>query len=331
VGPAAGSLVESLLDAAVAARVTPAAVVEAGTVDGPELQVARGHLTYDASPPATIETVFDLASLTKVIATTTLAMHATEHGLVPLERMAPLLDHSSGWPAHVPLYELGRGRAAFEAGIAALPLAYPPGSQSIYSDVGVITLGFLLEDAFAAPLDASFAPIAGRLGAIEYRRGGHGHLPVEAIAPTEIDPWRGRLLRGEVHDENAFALDGVAAHAGLFGDVRAVGAFARAVLESFERDTWLARTGTVRRFATRTGVPGSSRALGWDTMLPTSSCGTRMSAEAIGHTGFTGTSLWIDPRAGRYVALLTNRVHPTRHGDGIQSLRRAVADAVMGA
>jgi CubicO group peptidase (beta-lactamase class C family) len=324
--------IAGLLETAIASRVTPAAVVEAGTGAGPVLQIARGRLTYDADAAAArLDSVFDLASLTKVIATTTLAMRACETGALALDRIAPLLDHSSGAPAHVPLYERHRGRADFEAAIAALPPAYAPGSQSLYSDVGFMSLGFLLEDALGAPLDAAFAPLASRLGAIEYRRDGKGALPLDVtagIAPTEIDPWRGRLLSGEVHDENAFALDGVAGHAGLFGDAAAVGAFARAVLATFRADTWLARTATVRRFAERSRVPGSSRALGWDTMLPTSSCGTRMSAEAIGHTGFTGTSLWIDPRADVYVVLLTNRVHPTRHGEGIQPLRRSVADAV---
>ena len=124
---------------------------------------------------------------------------------------------------------------------------------------------------------------------------------------------------GEVHDENAAALGGVAAHAGLFGTAAAVGACAR----------WWMRSPSLPLFAARTAVPNSSRALGWDTMLPTSSCGTKMSASAIGHTGFTGTSLWIDPAHDLYVVILTNRVHPTREGDGIQDVRRALHDAIV--
>ena len=134
-----------------------------------------------------------------------------------------------------------------------------------------------------------------------------------------------------MHDENAFALGGVAGHAGLFGTASAVGTFARAVLDTFNGDTWLAKQQTLLAFVKRSSVPRSSRALGWDTMLPTSSCGTLMSPRAIGHTGFTGTSLWIDPERDVYLALLTNRVHPTREGTGIQELRRSVADAVMSA
>ena len=125
--------------------------------------------------------------------------------------------------------------------------------------------------------------------------------------------------RGEVHDENAAALGGVAAHAGLFGTAAAVGASAR----------WWMKSPSLALFAAKTTVPDSSRALGWDTMLPTSSCGTKMSAGAIGHTGFTGTSLWIDPANDLYVVILTNRVHPTREGDGIQDVRRALHDAIF--
>jgi CubicO group peptidase (beta-lactamase class C family) len=122
-----------------------------------------------------------------------------------------------------------------------------------------------------------------------------------------------------VHDENAAALGGVASHAGLFGTAAAVGACAR----------WWMRSPSLPLFAAKSAVPHSSRGLGWDTMLPTSSCGTKLSPLAIGHTGFTGTSLWIDPLQDLYVAVLTNRVHPTRSGDGIQDVRRALHDAIV--
>ena len=135
---------------------------------------------------------------------------------------------------------------------------------------------------------------------------------------------------GEVHDENCFAMGGVAGHAGLFGTASAVGAFARHVLQVLDGRAGGFSQASIVEFTTRRGdVPGSSRALAWDTMLPTSSCGTRMSARAIGHTGFTGTSLWLDPEAACYVVLLTNRVHPSRAGDGITQVRPAFHDAVM--
>ena len=159
------------------------------------------------------------------------------------------------------------------------------------------------------------------------RRGAGGIAPL----PTEFDPWRGRLLVGEVHDENAWALGGAAGHAGLFGSAAAVGRFARSIASGFQGRPTVAGAAAFDRFMTRTQVPGSSRALGWDTMLPTSSCGRRMSARAVGHTGFTGTSLWIDPAADAYVVLLTNRVYPTRTNEQILAIRPALHDAVMDA
>jgi CubicO group peptidase (beta-lactamase class C family) len=152
------------------------------------------------------------------------------------------------------------------------------------------------------------------------------------VAPTQVDEWRGgRLLRGEVDDRNGAALDGVAGHTGLFGTLVAVSRFARGILRARlgREDNGLARPSTVARFLQRSSVPGSSRALGWDTMLPSSSCGTRMSAEAFGHTGFTGGSIWIDPVARIYAVLLTNRVHPQAGSpDPIRDLRRAFHDEV---
>ena len=132
-----------------------------------------------------------------------------------------------------------------------------------------------------------------------------------------------------MHDENAAALGGVAAHAGLFGTADAVGRAARWWLNEILDAVSPRKQAVVRRFVQKSSVPGSSRALGWDTMLPTSSCGTRLSAQAIGHTGFTGTSLWIDPALDLYVVFLSNRVHPSRGGEGIQATRAALHDAVI--
>jgi CubicO group peptidase (beta-lactamase class C family) len=149
-------------------------------------------------------------------------------------------------------------------------------------------------------------------------------------APARDDDWRGRVLLGEVDDNNAWALGGAAGHAGLFGTAGAVGECARHVLQVLEGRTGAFRKDTLLTFVTRrTDVPGSSRALGWDTMLPTSSCGTRLSPRAFGHTGFTGTSLWIDPERGVYVVLLTNRVHPTIANEAIKAVRRTLHDAVI--
>ncbi len=340
-----------VLDEAVAGGVCPAAVAEVGSRSGTLWRHAAGRLTFDAgSPPATADTIFDLASLTKVIATTTLAMRHVDAGLTPLDlpvaavlrtwrgtdreivTVRDLLAHASGLTAHLPFYRDHVGRAEFEPAIGRLPLEYPPRTRSIYSDLGFILLGFILADRHPARagLAAQFDDVAARRGWGELRF----HPPPEwrvRTAPTERDPWRGRTLVGHVHDENAWALGGAAGHAGLFGAAGAVGRFARDVLAGFHGDGPLASPPTFDLFRTRTAVPGSSRALGWDTMLPTSSCGARLSPASIGHTGFTGTSLWIDPAADRYLVLLTNRVHPSRSNQAILAVRPAFHDAVMAA
>ena len=330
--------VESIVSTAIADRVFPGAVIEAGRANGPLFTLASGALTYDeGSPAVAAHTIYDLASLTKVLATTALMAGEVASGRMRLndrvrhwisswsgeERQAvtlrDLLEHCSGLPGHKPYFESREGRASFELAICEEPLAYPPRTQAIYSDPGFMLLGFAMENAVGAPLDRQFDEWREReLGAdieLRYRPGPEWRA---RTAPTEPTPF-GEERRGEVHDENAAALGGVAAHAGLFGTAAAVGSCAR----------WWMRSPSLPLFASRTKVPGSSRALGWDTMLPTSSCGTRMSASAIGHTGFTGTSLWIDVVNDLYVVILTNRVHPTRDGDGIQMARRALHDAIV--
>ena len=338
-----------ILDDAVDAGAFPAAVAEVGTASGRLWRHATGRLTCEAGgPPATVDTIFDLASLTKVIATATLAMRQVDAGLTPLElpiaealrtwrgtdremvTVRDLLEHASGLTAHLPFYRDHVKRAEFEPAICGLPLEYAPRSRSLYSDLGFILLGFILADRDPArnALAAQFDALAARRGWGDLRF----HPPAEwrpRTAPTERDPWRGRMLVGEVHDENAWALGGAAGHAGLFGNAGAVGRFARDVLAGRHGDGPLAAGATFDRFRQRTTVPGSSRALGWDTMLRTSSCGARLSPESIGHTGFTGTSLWIDPAADRYFVLLTNRVHPSRSNEAILAVRPAFHDAVM--
>ena len=327
----------------------PAAAVDVGRHDRVLWQEAFGLLSHQPESPSTrLDTIFDLASLTKVLATTTVAMAAVDDRRLAVDDLvsrwlpewrgqdrqtvtvADLLAHTSGLTAHLPFFRDHRGRAEFEHAICTLPLEYPPRSQSVYSDLGFILLGFLLEDASGASLHAQFDELV-----TDHEWGELGFRPDfkirDRIAPTEVDPWRGRLLVGEVDDENTWALSGVAGHAGLFGTASAVGRFAQTILQQARGDTPLARSETFRRFITRTTVPKSSRALGWDTMLPTSSCGTRMSASAIGHTGFTGTSLWIDVEADLFVVLLTNRVCPSRANDAVLSVRPAFHDAVMAA
>ena len=333
--------------AAVSTRVFPGAVVEVGTATRPVWQDAIGTLTYDQGAASTrLDTVYDLASLTKVLATASIAMRAVEQGAIGLDdrvhqhaaawggtdrgdvTLRDLLSHSSGLPAWAPLYRTDEGANGFERAICLTPLEYVPRARSTYSDLGFMLLGLILsrEHSLATRFDALWASI----GAGEDLQ----FLPPTAwrfrTAPTEVDAWRRRLLVGEVHDENGFALGGVAGHAGLFGTASAVGTFARHILQVL--DGWggaFAQTMLAECVARRVEIPDSSRALGWDTMLPTSSCGERMSWRAFGHTGFTGTSLWIDPDAGCYVVLLSNRVHPSRTGEGIDAVRAAFHDAVM--
>ena len=335
--------VRQLLDAGVAEGAYPAAVLEVGREAGVSWRHATGRLTYEPdAAAASEETVFDLASLTKVIVTTTLAMRLEERRAVRLSdpvsawvpawhgrdrahvRVRDLLEHCSGLTAWMPFYREQRGRADMAEAICALPLEYRPWTQAIYSDLGFMLLGFILEAAGGARLDQQFASVSSGL-ALHF---GSREEWRARTAPTEMDPWRGRMLRGEVHDENAWALGGVAGHAGLFGTAPAVGAFSRRVLATCRADTALARRETLARFTTRSTVPRSSRAAGWDTMLPTSSCGTRLSTRAVGHTGFTGTSLWIDPDRDLYIVLLTNRVHPTRDNAQLAALRPRIHDAV---
>jgi CubicO group peptidase (beta-lactamase class C family) len=332
---------------AIAAAAFPAAVVEVGDATHPLWAEAFGTLTFDsAAEPAALDTVFDLASLTKVLATTPLIMQLVERGTLGLDdevrahvpewrgadraavTIRDLLAHCSGLPAYGPLYLRERGDAAFAAAIAATPLAYLPRAQSTYSDLDMILLGLMLGGSAELPLRVAALlqqmrvadPLQYRPPALWRRR----------MAPTAQDPYRGRLLIGEPDDANAWALGGVAGHAGLFGTAAAVGSVARHLLQVLDGKAGVFQRRTLELFiARRTDVPGSTRALGWDTMKETSSCGSRMSARAFGHPGYTGTSLWIDPDRGAYAVLLTNRVHPWRTNFAIREVRRAFHDRVM--
>jgi CubicO group peptidase (beta-lactamase class C family) len=339
-----------ILHDAIAQQAFPAAVVEVGHARGAIWREAFGRFTYEPdAPAATQATIFDLASLTKVIATTTLVMRLVDGGILTLDdpigrwltdwrgkdrdhiTLRDLLAHCSGLSAHVNLFENSKGRLEFQRVICNLPLDYKPRTQSVYSDLGFILLGFILADAGGKPLAAQFEEVTRHIApeylAFSPPKTWRGH-----IAPTEIETWRGRLLVGEVHDANCWALGGAAGHAGLFGSASAVGAFAQMVLRGLLlRDGTLAQPPTMRTFVERTGVPDSTRALGWDTMKPTSSCGTRMSVSAIGHTGFTGTSLWIDWERDLYIVLLTNRVYPSAANNAILQVRPAFHDAVSAA
>ena len=338
-----------ILQQAIVERAFPAAVIEVGNSRQPLWRESFGRLTFDPQSPSTRDdTVFDLASLTKVLATTTLVMRQVERGILSLDdpvahhvadwrdhgsvvvTIRDLLSHAAGLAAHVPFYRDHQGRDSFEAAIVQTPRAYEPRTKSIYSDLGFMLLGFILDRI--APLATQFDTLRVHMGNIQDLQFTPPVIWKPRTAPTRIDPWRQRLLIGEVDDDNAWALGGSAGHAGLFGVIGSVGEFARHVMQVLEGRTGAFTQATAETFvARRVEIPGSSRALGWDTMLPTSSCGTRMSPRAFGHVGFTGTSLWIDPERSVYVALLTNRVHPTPDNNAITAVRPALHDAIIDA
>jgi serine-type D-Ala-D-Ala carboxypeptidase len=345
-----------LLDA-ITARIFPAAVVNIGTSAKELWHEALGALTFAPGAVHTAETTpFDLASLTKVVATTTVVMELLDTGALRLDEpltgcfpewqgadrasvsVQDLLEHSSGLPAR--LIETPPGtRREFEHEICTMPLEYEPRARALYSDLGFILLGMLAADRAGQSLAAAFDSVRRRLATVDaavadisFRLVRPMKLHAAPTVPMEEDLRRGRLLIGDVHDSYAAALGGVAGHAGLFATAAGIAGFARAALRAARGDTGVPHPfspSRVLQFVSRsTTVPGSSRALGWDTMLPTSSCGTHMSPTAFGHVGFTGTSLWIDPPRDRYFVLLTNRACEGGTVQQMREVRRTFHDAL---
>ncbi len=344
--------VRRLLDSAVAAGAAPGAVLGVSH-RGTRMFYGTGRLGEDLPRRPDSATVYDLASLTKVVALTTGLMLAVDEARLglddPVGRLVPafagpgkdavtvrhLLTHTGGLPAGRPLFRETDTRAEALALTDTTALESVPGSRYRYSDLGAIVLTQVLEAATGEPLDRFvtrrvFAPLG--LASMTFRPPAVWR---ERIAPTERDPWRGRMLRGEVHDENAARLEGVSGHAGLFGsaeDLLTFGAWLLAGVSDCGRCGPAAATPpppSARSFVRRQDLPpGSSRALGWDTPSAGSSAGIRLSPTSFGHTGFTGTSIWVDPSRELVLVLLTNRVHPSRTRQGHIPLRRAVADAV---
>ncbi|WP_447977841.1 serine hydrolase domain-containing protein [Candidatus Nitrospira bockiana] len=353
------------LEGAVADGVFPGAVLLARCRGRLVVARAVGVTSSRTHEPVTLETVYDLASLTKPLATATAVLRLVQDGSAslddPLHRYLPelierpvgavsltrLLSHSAGLPGWQPLYEAIAARDRAEPGflgseaarrfmvdaIASAPLAYPPGTQSVYSDLGFILLGAVVERVSGCRLSEFCRDrIFGPLGAAPLGFGPpaqDGSTKLRAIAPTEDSAWRGGMLQGTVHDDNAYALGGVAGHAGLFGGARAVLTVAGAWLSAYHGEAGFLSPTWARHFVTRRAdVPGSSWALGWDTPTPPSSSGRYFSAHSFGHLGFTGTSLWIDPLPRLEVVLLSNRVHPTRANAKIQQFRPLIHDLI---
>lgn len=291
-------------------------------------------------------TIYDLASLTKVVGTTTAVMILFDEGKIGLDdnvvKYLPeftgggrelvtirlLLEHRSGLPAGRDLWRVAHTAAEARAAVLQTPLIAPPGQTYEYSDLGADVLGFMVESVTGQRLDRFLdARVFTPLGMADT------HFRPDAglrgrIAPTELTPPRGYPLRGEVHDENAYALGGVAGHAGLFSTASDLSLFAQMLLNGGTfNGTRIIADSTVTLFTKRAA---GTRALGWDTCAGEFGCGKYMSANAYGHTGFTGTSLWIDPDRDMFVVLLTNRVHAAkarRPAKVISDVRADLADA----
>jgi CubicO group peptidase (beta-lactamase class C family) len=339
---------QAILDRGVVDSAFPGAIAVIGNHDGPIVTVAAGHLDWAPSPVPDERTLWDLASLTKVVGMTSAMMQLVEQGKVdldaPVQRYLPewqgpnkdkvtvrdLITHRSGLPAFKTYYKLNLSPDSTLKLFMNTPLDTLPGVRMVYSDIGAILLGKIVERVSGQTLDKYLAEHVFRpLGMFDTQyRPDSSLLP--RIAPTERDPWRGRLVHGEVHDENAYALGGVSGHAGLFSTAHDLSRLAEAYLNGGEIEgVRFAKASTIRQFTTVEDSTFSSRALGWDTPSDRSSAGHFIRRPAFGHTGFTGTSLWIAPQHDLYVLLLTNRVNPTREHNGIGRVRVQVADAAM--
>ena len=338
-----------LLEQAVAGCAFPAASVAVTRRGALVALKSFGRFTYDpGSPATTIETIFDLASVTKVIATTTMAMILYERGLLDLEApvvgVVPefasddlrrdevsvrlLLTHSSGMPAYEKLFTRATTGDELLGEAFKVPLKYPPGTQAEYSDIGFILLGVALQRILGESLD-SFCQreIFGPLGMTHTAF----NPPIawrEQIAPTADDKsFRRRVTQGEVQDENASVLGGVAGHAGLFSTAGDLATFAQCMLRG---GAPILRAETVALFTKREASPvGTSRALGWDTPSAPSQSGKYFSLSSFGHLGYTGTSIWIDPVRQLSVTLLTNRTWPDCSNQAIKQVRPQFHNAVI--
>lgn len=340
--------IRAVLDRARADSAFPGAIAVIGDRDSVLAIYGVGSLDWAPSPRPDENTLWDMASLTKVVGMTTAMMQLSEAGKVdldaPVQRYVKefqgpnkervtvrhLLTHSSGLPAWRPLYKETTTPDGARALAVATALDTLPGIRMVYSDLGAIILGQLVERVSGERLDDYlarhvFGPLA--MTSTRYRPGPD---MLSRIAPTEFDPWRQRWIRGEVHDENAFSLGGVSGHAGLFSTGHDVARLCRMYLNGGTLDgVRIVSAETIRRFTTVQDSTLSNRALGWETPNGVNSAGHLLTRPAFGHTGFTGTSIWVDPSRDLFVILLTNRVNPTRQNGRIGAVRTTLADVVV--
>ena len=358
----------ALLEKAIADRAFPACSLVV-TLRGELIaHKALGRFTYDPASPAVVtDSIFDLASVSKAVATTTMAMILYQRGLLDLEApvtgivpefagedpsrgevtLRQLLAHSSGLPAYRKLYLRAKTRDELLQGAFATEITTAPGTHAEYSDIGFIILGVALERLADESLDVFcqreiFGPLAMAHTTFNPPKTWRDRIPPTAnecgadilvratanpVAKSAPSNFRGRVIQGEVQDENASVLGGVAGHAGVFSTAEDVASFAHAMLNGGYP---ILRTDTVQLFRRRESAPaGTSRALGWDTPSAPSQSGKHFSARSFGHLGYTGTSLWIDPDRQLSITLLTNRTWPDCQNHAIKQVRPAFHDAVI--
>lgn len=338
-----------VLQDAIAQHAFPAASVAVTHRERLAVLKAFGRFTYEANAPAvTPESVFDLASVSKAMATTTMAMILYQRGLLDLEMpvvgvvpefagederrrqvtLHQLLAHSSGLPAYEKLFLRERTKNDLLVAAFLVPLVADPGSRAEYSDIGFIILGVALERLADESIDRFCQrEVFGPLGMTRTAFNPPSSWHDRAVPTADDQSFRYRVIQGEVQDENASVLGGVAGQAGLFATAGDVALFASVMLDGGHP---ILRPETLELFTRRESLPpGTSRALGWDTPSSPSQSGKYFSRSAYGHLGYTGTSLWIDPERQISIALLTNRTWPDCSNKAIKQVRPAFHDAVM--
>lgn len=347
------SAIPSALNAAIQDRAFPGCAVAVGTERGILWQGAFGYQTYAGKRPVTTDTLYDLASLSKVTGTTALLMKLTGDRRLtetdPLGRFIPefiaaatsdkerarresvtlehLMTHTSGLAAWKAFYKTSDSYPKLLTAIMNTPMEAAPGERYKYSDLGFILLGEVAARAGGKPAPALEQQLIFKpLGMRDTRRSPPASLKPR-IAPTEKDPDGAGFIHGVVHDENCRFAGGVTGHAGLFSTVGDLSKYAIELLNAREGKGGVFQREVVIEFTRRQGQAGSNRGQGWQKPSGGNSAGAVLSKTSFGHTGFTGTSIWIDPERKLFVVLLTNRVHPTRKDSKISPVRRAVADA----
>ena len=343
-----------LLSEAIQQRAFPGACIAVAHLDRFVALKSFGHFTYDADAPmVTPATLFDVASITKTVVTTTMAMILYERGLLDLDATVAgvvpefladscgafdsrrrdvtfrmLLAHSSGLPAYEKLFLKAYSRDELLPAAFTTSLSSDPGMRAEYSDIGFIVLGAALERIANESLDTFcqreiFSPLSMINTGFNPPASARGKIPPTADERT----FRNKIIQGEVQDENASVLGGVAGHAGLFSTAGDLTRFAHALLRS---GCPILRPETIALFTRRESAPaGTSRALGWDTPSAPSQSGKHFGPKSFGHLGYTGTSLWIDPERQLSITLLTNRTWPDCANQAIKQVRPKVHDAVV--